>query len=143
MTYHFIITPTNLVVRRLRRRLRFRYGRYSHPIFVRVFVIKSSRRQPRRRFMSVYNIWIQVLKDEAGVRNRRGWDIRLVFPQRRPATRHRTGVGRRSVPHIQQTVISSHRRGARLGFLRLGLIEESISPCRLIIDISVFYARSD
>ena len=93
--------------------------------------------------MSVNDIRIKVLKDKAGVRNGRGGDVRFVLPQRRPATRHGTGVGRRSVSHVEQTVIGSHRCGARLGFLRLGLIEEGISPCWLIIYISVFEAASD
>ena len=90
--------------------------------------------------MSVNNVRIEILKDEAGVGDGRGRDVGFVLPERGAAARHRARGNRRSVPHVQQVMISRDGRGAGLCFFRLSFIEEGVSPCGLIIYVSVLYA---
>ena len=93
--------------------------------------------------MSVYNVGVEILEYEARVGNRRGRDVGFVFAERRTTPRYWAGRHGRRVPHVQQVMISGDGRGAGLGLFRLGFIEERVSPCGLIINISVFYAGSD
>ena len=93
--------------------------------------------------MSVYNVRVEILKHKTSVRHWRRWDVSFVFPERGVTTCHGAGRHRRSVPHIQQVMISSNGGGPGLGFFRLSFIEECVSPGRLIINIAMFNTRSD
>ena len=61
--YLFRVSPTYLIIRRLRGRLRF--GRHSS--LIRILIIEPARGQSRGGLVPVHNIRVQVLEHKAGM----------------------------------------------------------------------------